>query len=61
MMICGLSQGLAMDDMRKMRMCDVANIVNEASAMRREAAKDDESEVRDATDEDIEWLKSLGR
>jgi hypothetical protein len=63
-MLCGLSAGLSMSDMRPMRVTDVANIVAESSAMRAEAAEDaangvEQDTVRDATDEDIRWLMSL--
>ena len=63
-MLCGLSAGLSMSDMRPMRVTDVATIVAESSAMRAEAAEDaangvEQDTVRDATDEDIRWLMSL--
>lgn len=63
-MLCGLSAGLAISDMRPMRVTDVANIVAESAAMRAEAAEDAENgssqdTVRDATDDDIRWLMSL--
>lgn len=63
-MLCGLSAGLAISDMRPMRVTDVANIVAESSAMKAEAMQGAEESsqgdtVRDATDNDIRWLMSL--
>lgn len=55
-MLCGLSAGLTLGDMRAMRMTDVANIVAESAAMRPEPEKE---QVRDATQADIDWLKSI--
>lgn len=51
-MVCGLSIGLSLRDMREMRTTDVANIVGESGAMR-----PDPDAVRDATQEDIDKLK----
>lgn len=64
-MLCGLSAGLTMSDMRPMRVTDVGNIVAESSAMRAEAMEEagedapQRDTVRDATDNDIRWLMSL--
>lgn len=62
-MLCGLSAGLSMAEMRVMRVTDVANIVGESTAMQKEANKTEETgtedEIRDATQADIEWLKTL--
>lgn len=57
-MLCGLSLGLSMSEMRSMRVCDVENIVAEHAAM---SQVDEDSEsgdvVRDATPADFAWLK----
>lgn len=57
-MLCGLSLGLSMSEMRSMRVCDVENIVAEHAAMS-QVDEDDESGdvVRDATPADFAWLK----
>ncbi len=56
LMLCGLSAGLDLASMRSMRMTDVANIVSESTLMRGESSEDS---VREATQSDIDWLKSL--
>lgn len=56
-MLCGLSSGLDLPTMRAMRMTDVANIVAESTALRSESEEEDD--VREASQEDIEWLKSM--
>lgn len=48
--------GLTLQDMRQMRTVDVANIVSEAADIR---ASDDEPSVREATQDDINWLKTI--
>lgn len=57
-MLCGLSLGLSMSEMRSMRVCDVENIVAEHAAMS-QVEEDGESGdvVRDATPADFAWLK----
>lgn len=62
LMLCGLSAGLSLAEMRSMRTVDVANIVAEYAAMRPQPTDTDEEEevtVRDATDEDIDWFMRL--
>lgn len=60
LMLCGLSAGLSMSDMRSMRVCDVANIVAEYAAMNEIDEEGDEADsVRDATPADFAMLKGL--
>lgn len=59
-MLCGLAAGLAMSDMRSMRVCDVANIVAEYAAMNETDEEGEERDVvRDATPADFAMLKGL--
>lgn len=58
-MLCGLSIGLSIDDMRSMRVCDLENIVAESAAMNETDGGGDGDVVRDATPADFAMLKGL--
>lgn len=58
-MLCGLSIGLSIDDMRSMRVCDLENIVAESAAMNEADDDGDGDVVRDATPADFAMLKGL--
>ena len=58
-MLCGLSIGLSIDDMRSMRVCDLENIVAESAAMNETDDGGDGDVVRDAAPADFAMLKGL--
>lgn len=58
-MLCGLSIGLSVADMRAMRVCDLENVVAESVAMGQSDDSGDASGVRDATPADFAMLKGL--
>lgn len=58
-MLCGLSIGLSVDDMRAMRVCDLENVVAESVAMGQSDDSGDAGGVRDATPADFAMLKGL--
>lgn len=59
-MLCGLSMGLSMADMRAMRVCDLENVVAESVAMGQSDDSGGSGDVvRDATPADFAMLKGL--
>lgn len=56
MMLCGLDAGLTRSDMREMKYTEVVQVIWEWEDMHDTG---DRPNVRDATQDDIDWLKSL--